>query len=123
MRTWYHNITKLIFNESDRFDFIEEYDKGDVVYKSEDGCAILYIVEQKELDEIQREYDEENQDDDIEIPEFLERAFSDIAPLATGYIIPERCTCGNYMPTSTQGVIIDDCKNCGKKAPVTRMGI
>ncbi len=31
--------------------------------------------------------------------------------------ISKQCTCGNYSPKSTKGVIVMDCKNCGGSPP------
>ena len=32
-------------------------------------------------------------------------------------ILKKECDCGFYQPTSTKGLIINDCKNCGGRPP------
>lgn len=39
-----------------------------------------------------------------------------------GLIIPKICDCGKYEPTSTEGLIITKCKNCGGEKPKIKMG-
>lgn len=36
--------------------------------------------------------------------------------------IKKKCDCGFYQPTSTKGLIINDCKNCGGKPPTRVFG-
>lgn len=37
-------------------------------------------------------------------------------------ILKKQCDCGFYQPTSTKGLIINDCKNCGGKPPTRVFG-
>lgn len=37
-------------------------------------------------------------------------------------ILKKECDCGFYQPTSTKGLIINDCKNCGGKPPTIVFG-
>jgi hypothetical protein len=60
MKTYYHNMNRDLLNESDSIEFIESYEDGDKVYKSEDGCAYIYPLNQQEIDDLKKEYQEFN---------------------------------------------------------------
>ena len=129
MKTWYHNITKQIFNESDLDDFFEDYDEGDVIMKSEDGCAIINPVTEQELKNMYTvyitQYDEEEEPlvSKDSMDEAFNLLFDNPTPSHLGLIIHERCTCGDYRPLSTSGVIDDNCANCRGRPPIIRMGV
>ncbi len=142
MRTWYHNITKQVFNESDLDDFFEEYTEGDKIMQSEDGCAIINEVTEEELKKMYTEYCENNRledEDEVEDADLPRNWLGDVvhqptmsikfnpnfemSNLTTMVMPKGRCKCEIYIPTSTSGVIIDDCRNCGGKAPVIRTGL
>jgi hypothetical protein len=48
-RTMYHNITKELINEYEMIDFVENYDEGDIIYKSEDGNACIEKISSDEM--------------------------------------------------------------------------
>ena len=52
---YYHNTTKDILNKSDVVDFMDEYEEGDVIFKTENGNAILHKVTESELVDMKRE--------------------------------------------------------------------
>jgi hypothetical protein len=58
MATWYHNITQKKFNIKCTIDLIESLKKGNLLMKSEDGCAILEYVSNEELLELKKELKE-----------------------------------------------------------------
>lgn len=54
--TFYHNITKGILNETDISDFMDSYESGDAVYKTESGNALLTEMSKSELRIIKHEH-------------------------------------------------------------------
>lgn len=56
MKIYYHNINKDILNETDSIEFIESYDDGDKVYKSEAGNACISPLTEKEINDLKKEY-------------------------------------------------------------------
>ena len=58
-KIFYHNLSKNIVNESERMDFMETYDNGDVIYKSEAGNALLLEIKPDELLNMISEYEKE----------------------------------------------------------------
>jgi len=61
MKIFYHNFTKNIVNETERMDFIDEYEEDDIVYKSEAGNACLEKLEIDEIANLLSEYKEYNE--------------------------------------------------------------
>ena len=55
-RTYYHNVTSGLVNESDEEDFILDHSEGDIVYKSHSGNSQIYIVTYIELEELREEF-------------------------------------------------------------------
>jgi hypothetical protein len=58
IRVFYHNISKEIMNETDLIDFMNEYDLGNICYKSEAGNALMIKLDYKELTEMTKEHNE-----------------------------------------------------------------
>lgn len=58
MKIYYHNITKLILNESDLIDFMDSYEDGDKVFKSESGNACISAITEDELKEMKKEWED-----------------------------------------------------------------
>ena len=56
MNIFYHNLTKEIVNETEKLDFMDNYDNGDIIYKSEAGNAILLKIEGDELQSLKEDY-------------------------------------------------------------------
>ena len=52
MKTFYHNITKGNYNETDEFDLMDNYEDGDVILVTYGGCALLEPIDPDELGEI-----------------------------------------------------------------------
>lgn len=53
---YYHNITKGIYNESDMFDFMAYYAKGDIVKQTEFGDATVEDIPEKDLNDMIHDY-------------------------------------------------------------------
>ena len=49
MKTFYHNITKNLLNETDESEFLDYYEDGDVVYTTVSGVAILELLTSEEI--------------------------------------------------------------------------
>jgi len=58
MKVFYHNISKEIMNETDLIDFMDEYDLGNILYRSMSGNAMMEKITTKELVEMTKEYKE-----------------------------------------------------------------
>lgn len=54
MKTYYHNVTKGIINETEIVDVAFDLDEGDKLYKTEAGSAELFEVTEQEKKEIRR---------------------------------------------------------------------
>ena len=52
----------------------------------------------------------------------LPKIFKKIPGLGGLIALKKECDCGFYQPTSTKGLIINDCKNCGGKPPTIIFG-
>jgi hypothetical protein len=48
-RILYHNITQEKVNETEIIDFVDEYNEGDIVYKSEAGNACIEKITVEEM--------------------------------------------------------------------------
>lgn len=48
-KIFYHNITKGVVNENDLGDFMDQYEDGDLIYKTEAGCALLEEVSGRDI--------------------------------------------------------------------------
>ena len=55
MKTYYHNVTRDIVNQSDVVEFIDYYFEGDVVYKSEAGNACIELLIDEEIEALKQE--------------------------------------------------------------------
>ena len=56
MKTFYHNTSRDIINETDLVEFMDLYEDEDLIYKTESGDAILIKIEGNELDDLIKEY-------------------------------------------------------------------
>jgi hypothetical protein len=55
MDWFYHNFTKEIINQTNRVDFIDIYQVGDLVYKTRSGNAVLVKLETEEIENMVQE--------------------------------------------------------------------
>lgn len=64
----YHNITQEKVNETDIINFVDEYNEGDIVYKSENGNACIEKITDDEMVNyikyVEEWYDEQYSDDE-----------------------------------------------------------
>ena len=61
-KTFYHNITKTVINESDTIEVIDFYSDGDILYKSEAGNALIEIVTEDEINHLKLMHQKFNDD-------------------------------------------------------------
>ena len=62
-KIYYHNITKRQLNETCIIDLIDQYNEGDMIYKSYAGNSLIYEVSEREIKELKhqhKEYHENN---------------------------------------------------------------
>lgn len=71
-KTFYHNITKGILNETDLSDFMDSYKSGDAVFKTEAGDATLIELSKSELRILKHEHagDEDSSKCNCRFPNF-----------------------------------------------------
>lgn len=60
MKIYYHNINKDLLNESDAIEFMEVYEDGDKVYKSEAGNACIEQLTPQEIKDLKQQYQDYN---------------------------------------------------------------
>jgi len=71
-KAFYHNITKGILNESSISDFMDSYESGDSVYKTEFGNATLIEISKSSLRIMKHEHegDEDTSKCNCNFPDF-----------------------------------------------------
>ena len=62
IRVFYHNITQKEFNIGCLIDFLESYNDGDLIMKSQAGCALLEPITDQELKDLWSEYEQYQED-------------------------------------------------------------
>lgn len=63
-KIFYHNLTQEKFNETELIDFMDDYENGDRIVKTEAGCALLEEITPDELRQMKirhQEYYEEEE--------------------------------------------------------------
>lgn len=71
-RIYYHNITKGIINESDLEELLEQSDKSDKIFFSEEGRGLIFPINEVHEDEEKGEYDDVRKDFEIKINRYYE---------------------------------------------------